>query len=61
MRCSKGTSILQLKVAGAVLGELLRKPLVELADLLQHNLQLLGGRQDGHPVGEVGREADQLK
>ena len=38
--------------AGGSLGELLREPQVEVADLLQHKFQLVGGRQYGHPAEE---------
>ena len=42
---------MQHRVEGS-LGELLSEPQVEVADLLQHKFQLVGGRQYGHPAEE---------
>lgn len=39
---------------GVSLWKLFSEAHVELADLLQHNLQLLSGRQDGHPGQKEG-------
>ena len=49
LRCGSKT-----EVAG-LLWELLCEPQVEVAEPLQQNLQLLGGREDGHPGQKMAR------